>query len=111
MTRFICVNTIFCLLLANRWSEAFTSVKFGDGHCHRQRPIVLRAIPTPEQSVQAFQDYMSKSHEEKLKAVKQVEAQKQTEIEVCTDVFREEICHGCKPLTIMNKCVILIGFS
>jgi len=81
MTRFICVNTIFCLFLTNRWSEAFTSIKFGDGHCHPQRSIVLRAIPTPEQSVQAFQDYMSKSHEEKLKAVKQVETQKQTEIE------------------------------
>merc|ERR1712238_315643 len=73
MTRFICVNTIFCLLLANRWSEAFTSVKFVDGHCHRQRPIVLRAIPTPEQSVQAFQDYMSKSQEEKFKAIKAAE--------------------------------------
>lgn len=42
----------------------------------------LHALPSPEESAKALSDYMAKAHEEKLKAIKDAEAKKQTEIEV-----------------------------
>lgn len=47
----------------------------------RDAPFALHAIPTPEESAKALSDYMAKSHEEKLKAVKTVEKQKESEIQ------------------------------
>jgi hypothetical protein len=42
------------------------------------------ALPTPEESAQALSNYMAKSHEEKLRAVKEVEAKTGAEIKVRT---------------------------
>mmetsp|Transcript_17599 Transcript_17599/g.26716 ORF Transcript_17599/g.26716 Transcript_17599/m.26716 type:complete len:302 (-) Transcript_17599:107-1012(-) len=46
----------------------------------RDAPFVINAIPTQEESAKALSDYMAKSHEEKLKAVKAVEKAKESEI-------------------------------
>jgi hypothetical protein len=44
----------------------------------------LRAsLPNAEESAKVLTDYMTKAHEEKLKAVKAAEDKKQAEIEVC----------------------------
>lgn len=48
----------------------------------RDAPFVIHAVPTPEESAKALSDYMAKSHEEKLKAVKAVEQAKESEIKV-----------------------------
>lgn len=42
---------------------------------------ILNAIPTPEESAQALTDYMTKSHEEKLKQMKLLEEKKNVEID------------------------------
>eukprot|EP00547_Thalassionema_nitzschioides_P002374 CAMPEP_0194198924 /NCGR_PEP_ID=MMETSP0156-20130528/129_1 /TAXON_ID=33649 /ORGANISM="Thalassionema nitzschioides, Strain L26-B" /LENGTH=305 /DNA_ID=CAMNT_0038923753 /DNA_START=30 /DNA_END=947 /DNA_ORIENTATION=+ len=47
----------------------------------RNTPFALHAIPSAEESAKALSDYMAKSHEEKLKAVKTVEKQKESEIQ------------------------------
>lgn len=46
-----------------------------------RQDVTFWAIPTPEESAQALTDYMAKSHEEKLKAVKAAEEKSKTEIE------------------------------
>jgi hypothetical protein len=51
--------------------------------------LELRAAD--EASAQALSDYMAKSHEEKLRAIKEVEAKKNTEIEVSPFLFVGEI--------------------
>lgn len=42
----------------------------------------LNAIPTAEESAKALTEYMAKSHQEKLKALKTMEDQKNAEIKV-----------------------------
>jgi hypothetical protein len=66
------------LLLAAAPSQAFMPAS------SRQASTTARwmSAPTAEESAKALQDYMSKSHEEKLKAVKAAELKSQTEIEV-----------------------------
>lgn len=44
-------------------------------------PTPLFALPTAEESAKALSDYMAKSHESKLKAVKEVEDKKNAEIQ------------------------------
>jgi lipoate-protein ligase A len=44
----------------------------------------LASIPSHEESAKALTDYMTKAHEEKLKAVKAAEEKNQAEIEVGT---------------------------
>lgn len=51
--------------------------------------LELRAAD--EASAQALSDYMAKSHEEKLRAIKEVEAKKNAEIEVSPFLFVGEI--------------------
>jgi len=49
---------------------------------HRRLPAaLLSALPSPEESAQALSDYMAKAHSEKLKALKEVEEKKNSEIE------------------------------
>lgn len=58
----------------------------------QQRTVTQRwSTPTAEQSAKAMTDYMTKAHEEKLKAVKAAEQQKQGEIEVreCDAALRD----------------------
>lgn len=43
----------------------------------------LSALPTPEESAKALSDYMAKAHEEKLRAVKEAEAKRDAEVQVC----------------------------
>ena len=43
---------------------------------------ILFAIPTAEESAKALSDYMAKSHEDKLRAVKDAESKKTAEIQV-----------------------------
>lgn len=42
----------------------------------------LKALPTPEESAKALSDYMAKSHEDKVRAIKDLEDKKNTEIKV-----------------------------
>ena len=48
----------------------------------RLSPSLRQAAASAEDTAKAMTDYMAKSHEDKLKAIKQVEAQKAAEIEV-----------------------------
>ena len=43
---------------------------------------ILYALPTAEESAKALSDYMAKSHEDKLRAVKDAETKKNAEIQV-----------------------------
>jgi hypothetical protein len=43
---------------------------------------ILYALPSAEESAKALSDYMAKSHEDKLRAVKDAEAKKNAEIQV-----------------------------
>ena len=45
---------------------------------------ILYALPTAEESAKALSDYMAKSHEDKLRAVKDAETKKNAEIQVRT---------------------------
>eukprot|EP00978_Attheya_sp_CCMP212_P001783 scaffold3673_cov44-Attheya_sp.AAC.1 len=47
------------------------------------------ALPTPEESAQALSNYMAKSHEEKLRAVKEVEDKKAAEIKALKEEMEE----------------------
>ena len=70
------------LLVIAKNSNAFVSPS-GTRKITTTAPIAtLHALPTPEESAKALSDYMAKAHEEKLKAIKDAEAKKQTEIEV-----------------------------
>jgi len=53
------------------------------------RQVQCWALPTAEESAQALTDYMAKSHEEKLKAVKVAEEKSKTEIESLKDKIEE----------------------
>lgn len=44
--------------------------------------LSMAALPSPEESSKALSEYMAKSHEEKLRAVREVEMKKNEEIEV-----------------------------
>jgi hypothetical protein len=67
------------LLLAAAPSQAFMPASSGQRMSTTARWM---SAPSPEESAKALQDYMSKSHEEKLKAVKAAEQKSQAEIEV-----------------------------
>jgi len=47
-----------------------------------QQTALSATLPSPEDSAKALTDYMAKSHEEKLKAIKTVEDKKNQEIKV-----------------------------
>lgn len=49
-----------------------------------QQTALLVSLPSPDESAKAFTDYMTKSHEDKLKAIKAVEDKKNAEIKVCS---------------------------
>ena len=53
----------------------------------RVSPSLREAAASAEETAKAMTDYMAKSHEEKLLAIKQVEASKAAEIEVRSHVL------------------------
>ena len=59
-------------------ASAFSSPPPAIGRASLAGPLYV----TDDASAQALSDYMAKSHEEKLKAVKDVETKKNSEIEV-----------------------------
>ena len=66
--------------------HAFTSVSSSSIGCAGRGSYQLGAT-TDDASAQALSDYMSKSHEEKLRAIKAVEDKKNAEIEVSGPYF------------------------
>ena len=62
---------------------AFTSPNTGTISVRSTSSTSLNAIPSPEESAKALTEYMAKSHQEKLKALKTMEDQKNAEIKVC----------------------------
>lgn len=59
---------------------AFTSPNTGAISVRSTSSTSLNAIPSPEESAKALTEYMAKSHQEKLKALKTMEDQKNAEI-------------------------------
>mmetsp|Transcript_4825 Transcript_4825/g.7064 ORF Transcript_4825/g.7064 Transcript_4825/m.7064 type:complete len:343 (-) Transcript_4825:105-1133(-) len=59
---------------------AFTSPNTRVINVRSNTSTSLNAIPTPEESAKALTEYMTKSHQEKLKALKTMEDQKNAEI-------------------------------
>jgi hypothetical protein len=49
----------------------------------KQAVVSLMALTPPPANSKALTDYMAKSHEEKLRAVKEAEERKNAEIQVC----------------------------
>ena len=66
--------------------HAFTSTSSSIG-CAGSRGYYQLGAATDDASAQALSDYMSKSHEEKLRAIKVVEDKKNAEIEVRSDPY------------------------
>ena len=101
MVRFSC-QAAAALLLASALpgAEAFTNNGMRSRSALRRRQTVQRlpappsvsaddstilyALPTAEESAKALSDYMAKSHEDKLRAVKDAETKKNAEIQVRT---------------------------
>lgn len=69
------VNAVLLLLLSSS-SNGFLQIRNVS-----LKPAPLFALPTAEESAKALSDYMAKSHESKLKAVKEVEDKKNDEIQ------------------------------
>jgi hypothetical protein len=67
------------VLLAAEHAEGFVGVRHSMPSTSTTRCM---ALPTPEESAKALSEYMAKSHEEKLRAVKEVEDKKAAEIKV-----------------------------
>ena len=44
---------------------------------------VSATLPSPEESAQALQDYMVKAHQDKARAVREIEEKTQSRIQVC----------------------------
>mmetsp|Transcript_16682 Transcript_16682/g.16117 ORF Transcript_16682/g.16117 Transcript_16682/m.16117 type:complete len:370 (-) Transcript_16682:256-1365(-) len=77
MLRFSLATSTLLLLLFHS-SEGFTVLK---DVSNRQCLLSLNAAPSAEESAKALGDYMAKSHESKLLAVKEVEDKKNAEIQ------------------------------
>lgn len=69
------VTAVLLLLLVSP-SNGFLQVKDSSV---KSKPLF--ALPTPEESAKALSDYMAKSHENKLNAIKEVEDKKNAEIQ------------------------------
>ena len=69
-------TTVLLLLLVSP-SNGFLQVKDSSV---KSKPLF--GLPTPEESAKALSDYMAKSHENKLNAIKEVEDKKNAEIQV-----------------------------
>lgn len=67
--------------------HAFTSTSSSAIGCAGSRGYYQLGATTDDASAQALSDYMSKSHEEKLRAIKVVEDKKNAEIEVGSDPY------------------------
>ena len=67
--------------------HAFTSTSSSSIGCPAGRGSYQLGATTDDASAQALSDYMSKSHEEKLRAIKAVEDKKNAEIEVSGPYF------------------------
>ena len=67
--------------------HAFTSTSSSSIGCAGSRGSYQLGATTDDASAQALSDYMSKSHEEKLRAIKAVEDKKNAEIEVSGPYF------------------------
>uniref|UniRef100_A0A7S1Z322 Uncharacterized protein n=1 Tax=Trieres chinensis TaxID=1514140 RepID=A0A7S1Z322_TRICV len=67
---------VAALLLLTSGADAFSCRKIN----MRRNQSLRMALPTPEESAKALTDYMSKSHEAKLQAVKAAEEKAATEI-------------------------------
>jgi len=99
MVRFSCqASALLILASALPGAESFTNNGMRSRSALRRRQTVQRlpappsvsaddgtilyALPTAEESAKALSDYMAKSHEDKLRAVKDAEAKKNAEIQV-----------------------------
>lgn len=99
MVRFSCQAAALLLLAtALPGAESFTNNGMRSRSALRRRQAVQRlpappsvsaddgtilyALPTAEESAKALSDYMAKSHEDKLRAVKDAETKKNAEIQV-----------------------------
>ena len=67
--------------------HAFTSTSSSSIGCAGCRGYYQLGATTDDASAQALSDYMAKSHEEKLRAIKAVEDKKNAEIEVSGPYF------------------------
>ena len=67
--------------------HAFTSTSSSSIGCPGSRGSYQLGATTDDASAQALSDYMAKSHEEKLRAIKAVEDKKNAEIEVSGPYF------------------------
>ena len=77
-------STAFC---PNYKSGDYSS--FGKTKSHRtcSKSFQLNAVPTPEESAQAFTNYIVKSHEDRLKALKTLEDLKNSEIQALKETL------------------------
>ena len=99
MVRFSCqASALLILASALPGAESFTNNGMRARSALRRRQTVQRlpappsvsaddgtilyALPTAEESAKALSDYMAKSHEDKLRAVKDAESKKNAEIQV-----------------------------
>lgn len=67
-------------------SEAFSLSRSGFSSLSSSTSS-LNALPSPSESAKALTDYMAKAHEEKLKALKELEKKKDSEIKVSNIVI------------------------
>jgi len=85
MTKFSLATSIL-LFLSLASTDAFTV--FNDVSS-KKCFTSLKALPTAEESAKALSDYMAKSHEQKLRAVKEVEDKKNAEIQALKKEMEE----------------------
>lgn len=75
---------LIVLIVILSWTNAFVplSATKCHGYClFKNIATLCRALPTPEESAQALTDYLAKAHEEKIRAMADVEAKYKQEIE------------------------------
>ena len=77
------------------------NTQFPLARIRREESSLYASLPSPEESAKALSDYMAKSHEDKLRAIKAVEDKKNAEIKVhqttfttCAEIKYQEILMG-----------------
>ena len=70
-----------------RWQHARFSTATADASSASSSTSVSATLPSPEESAQALQDYMVKAHEDKARAVREIEEKSRARITVrcCED--------------------------